>query len=591
MLASDLGAAYGDAMVPEPEWRVQVLRPAVFVMVVAGAPLWLMWVLAGGGPADLATLVAGVGVGWLAALLVARASWRWLGAGAVGVPLAIGLAYTPALGLRVGPMMVASLGVIVAGAVFGRKAALLAALTAYAVLVAIGWAISAALLDPPVAALADVTQMGTWVRTGLATMGAALAIATLVAGVVSSLERSLTEQRRALDEATRAYRGRLEAEERRRTAEQALATAARLEAVGRLAGGVAHDFNNLLQLIGLTVEDLKGRAEDPALIPGLESIEAAVGRAGDLTRRLLTLGHRTVRAPGVADLAREVPRVVEPWTRVLPGDIRLVLDIEPGPPVRMDPGELDQVVLNLLLNARDALPRGGEICVGVRPALPDEASRLPAGAWMRLSVRDTGVGMDADTVARLWEPFFTTKAHGTGLGLPMVHTLVELLGGVIEVGSSPGAGAEFIVWLPCATDAELDSAPPEALVREPERAPGLLLVVEDDPAVRAQEVRLLSQSGYEVLAAEDAATGLTLALGHLERLQAVVTDGVMPGLPVSELVTALRARRPELPVLICSGHLEEDLLRRGVTDGNLAYLAKPFRPAELLDRVRALTAT
>jgi two-component system, cell cycle sensor histidine kinase and response regulator CckA len=375
--------------------------------------------------------------------------------------------------------------------------------------------------------------------------------------------------------------------ERRRLEEQ-LRQAHKMEAVGRLAGGIAHDFNNLLcAIIGYASVLLHDLPSSHPTRSDLEQIQQAGERAAALTRQLLAFGRKQMLQPVVLDLNAIIARMEKLLRRLIGEDVQLLTELEPRlPGVKADPTQVEQVLLNLAVNARDAMPDGGTLTIRTGLALLDgERPELRPGPHALLAVTDTGCGMDEATRARVFEPFFTTKdvGRGTGLGLATVYGIVRQSGGAIDVESAPGRGALFTVYLPCATDAPAATPPPP-----PAGARGgeVVLLVEDQPEVRQIARRMLQQHGYAVLEARDGAEALAIHAQQAGRIHALVTDVIMPGMSGRELAEQLTGRQPGLPVLFLSGHTGDAVLRRGVCEENVAFLAKPFAPDELARKVR-----
>jgi PAS domain S-box-containing protein len=375
--------------------------------------------------------------------------------------------------------------------------------------------------------------------------------------------------------------------------------AQRLEAIGRLAGGVAHDFNNLLTVILAAVEALRAEAGQLGRRAGeeLEQVETAAERARDLTRQLLAFARKQVIAPIPLDLAHAIRSSAKLLRRMLGEDVVLRLEIEPGLwPVLCDPAQLEQVLFNLAVNARDAMPGGGRLEIAAcnaevwLPGAP-EGGAGRAGQWVRLRVKDSGAGMGPEVRAHLFEPFFTTKGpgKGTGLGLATVHGIVAQSGGHIEVDTAPGQGTTFDVYLPRA-----EAAPEAVAERPPALAPPArtghetLLLVEDDPLVRGVMVSVLGGAGYEVLVAEAGGPALELAAGHPRPIHLVVTDVIMPGRSGPQVVEDLQRLRPGLRALYVSGYAADVIAERGVLESGIEFLPKPFTAGALLERVRAL---
>jgi two-component system cell cycle sensor histidine kinase/response regulator CckA len=372
--------------------------------------------------------------------------------------------------------------------------------------------------------------------------------------------------------------------------------AQKLESIGRLAGGIAHDFNNLLTVILSSTEVLRqDRAAGIAVDDeDIEQIHAAGERARDLTRQLLAFARKQVIAPTSLDLNAVVRGSEKLLRRVLGEDVRLVVNADPELwPSMCDAGQIEQVLVNLAVNARDAMPGGGVLTVETRNAEVGDAEsardpeRRP-GSWVRLLVRDTGLGMSPEAMEHLFEPFFTTKERGkgTGLGLATVHGIVAQSGGHIRVESQPGRGTSFEIFLPrSGTPQALRAlATPSASVRGTET----ILVIEDDLLVRRVTVRALEGNGYRVIPAASGEEALAIARRLGVGLDMVVTDVVMPGMSGREVVDELRRSRPAIPALFVSGYTQDAIAQRGVLDSGLEFLPKPFTPATLVGRVRAM---
>ncbi|MBK9517087.1 MAG: PAS domain S-box protein [Anaeromyxobacter sp.] len=384
--------------------------------------------------------------------------------------------------------------------------------------------------------------------------------------------------------------------DRRRTEAQ-LRQAQKLESIGRLAGGVAHDFNNLLTVVlscasALREDALAGRA---AGLEEVEEVRAAGLRARDLTRQLLAFARKQVITPVRLDLNELVRASEKLLRRVLGEDVELSVETAPGLwPVLGDAGQLEQVLMNLAVNARDAMPTGGRLSISTANALvtrhgPGEGG-LRAGEWVQLTVADTGTGLSPEARAHLFEPFFTTKpvGQGTGLGLATVYGIVEQSGGQLLVESEPGRGTAVLVYLPRGAASPADEPPPDRPAAERATPTGAetILVVEDDAQVRSVTVRTLRKAGYRVLVAESGPAALAASREETAAIHLVVSDVVMPGQSGPEVVAALARQRPGLRVLFVSGHAEEAVARRGVFDAAVNLLPKPFAPEDLLARVR-----
>jgi PAS domain S-box-containing protein len=373
-----------------------------------------------------------------------------------------------------------------------------------------------------------------------------------------------------------------------------LAQSQKMEAVGRLAGGIAHDFNNLLTVIttscDLLLEDLAAgdtRRED------VEQVRKAADGATALTRQLLAFSRQQVLAPRVVDLGDVVHGVEKMLRRVIGEDIDLVtlLDDEAGA-VKADVGQIEQVLMNLAVNARDAMPTGGKLSIetGNIEHDPDYAREQEAAAVSRfvmLAVSDTGIGMDEATKARIFEPFFTTKepGKGTGLGLATVYGIVKQSGGFIWVYSEPGLGTTFKIYLPRVDAAAVSGVSAPALIASL-RGTETVLLVEDAAAVRAVTHQALARQGYTVLDAPNGAEALRIAADHPDPIHLLLTDVVMPGLSGRQLADELTRLRPDTKVLFTSGYTDDAVVRHGVLESGIAYLQKPFTVDGLARKVR-----
>jgi signal transduction histidine kinase len=365
----------------------------------------------------------------------------------------------------------------------------------------------------------------------------------------------------------------------------------KLESVGRLAGGVAHDFNNILTVILGCLEGLEertggGRTE-------VEEIRAAAGRARDLTRQLLAFARRQPIAPVALDVGALLQDAQRLAARLVGEDVAVSLRVAPGLwPVLADPGQLQQVILNLAANARDAMPRGGTFAVEasnveVDAALAAQSPGLAEGPHVLVSFQDSGEGMAPEVRAHVFEPFFTTKrpGRGTGLGLATVYGIVKQSGGHVAVRSEAGRGTRFEVWLPRAPAGAPAAAPLEPTPAPRDAGAEHVLVVEDEPGVRDVTVRALRRGGYQVRAAGDAMAALQLVSDGAP-LHLLVTDVVLPGMSGRDLAEELVRRRPGVRVLYVSGYSHEKITHGGVLEEGIEFLQKPFTPASLLVRVR-----
>ena len=394
----------------------------------------------------------------------------------------------------------------------------------------------------------------------------------------------------------RLYRERARAHEELSETQEQLVQAQKMEAVGRLAGGIAHDFNNLLTIISGHTQLIGGqlRPEDP-LSRRIKLLDETARRAAALVRQLLAFSRKQLLQPRVLDLGEVVQSTATMLRRVLGEDIELTCGAEPGLwRVKADPAQLEQVIMNLVVNARDAMPQGGRLSVetaNVEVAGPGDDGRAgtPPGAWVMLAVTDTGIGMDERTRARIFEPFFTTKAagQGTGLGLSTVYGIVTQHNGHIAVESEPGRGSTFRIYLPRVQEE------PEAAARAepaPVRGSGTILLVEDEQGVRELAREILEINGYTVLEAVSPGDALLIAERHTGPIRLILTDVVMPHMSGRELVERLLPLRPDMRVLYMSGYTDDAIANHGILHPGTRLLEKPFTPDALVRKIHEALA-
>jgi signal transduction histidine kinase/ActR/RegA family two-component response regulator len=373
--------------------------------------------------------------------------------------------------------------------------------------------------------------------------------------------------------------------------EQQLHHAQKMDAIGSLAGGVAHDFNNILTVIraasSFLVRELDGQS-DP--LERVRQIDLAATRAGELTQQLLAFSRHQALKPESVDLNAVVDETLQLLDRVLHANIRLAAGLGRAlKPVLVDRGQLQQVVLNLFINARDAMPDGGVLDIRTSNAElayapAEERSELGAGPYVVLQVADTGVGMDESTRERIFEPFFTTKDEGNGLGLSTAYGIVTQSGGRIFVESLPGEGSTFRIYFPAATEEVPATGGPAA--GRSLRGSETILLVEDSELVRPLVAEVLESYGYTVLAAVDGIEALALEAAHEGTIDVLLTDVVMPRMSGHELAEQLLAARPELRLLFTSGYPADTGARHGIAESRVDFIRKPFEADELAAAVR-----
>jgi two-component system cell cycle sensor histidine kinase/response regulator CckA len=377
--------------------------------------------------------------------------------------------------------------------------------------------------------------------------------------------------------------------------EEQLLQSQKMEAVGRLAGGVAHDFNNILTAIQGYSEQARKRLDgDETAAEYIQEVEKAAGRAASLTRQLLAFSRKQALQPKVVDLNTIVAQMDKMLRRLIGEDIELVT--RPGQDlghVRVDPGQIEQVLMNLAVNARDAMPDGGQLTIETANVALDaryaqQHSDVAPGPYVLLTVTDTGVGMTAEVKARVFEPFFTTKGigQGTGLGLATCFGIVKQSGGHLSVYSEPGKGTTFKIYLP-RVEEPLDAASAPADSTGVRGGDETVLLVEDEPAVRELASLILSELGYRVLTASHGVDALRVAEScGAEAIDLLLTDVVMPEMGGKELTERLAARHRNLRVLFTSGYTAEAIARRGVLERGIAFLQKPYSSVALARKVR-----
>jgi PAS domain S-box-containing protein len=371
--------------------------------------------------------------------------------------------------------------------------------------------------------------------------------------------------------------------------QEQLVQAQKMDAIGRLAGGVAHDFNNLLTAIVGHAELLKHQlTEGTPAFEDVEEIEKAAARAAGLTQQLLAFSRRQVLQLTVLDLDAVVAGMQRMLHRLIGEDVQLTFEAGGPAWIKADPSQMEQVILNLVVNARDAMPTGGTIRIESSARelgdIQSDQLGIEPGRYVVLTVADNGHGMDAATRARVFEPFFTTRKHGTGLGLSTVYGVVRQSGGLITVESQPGTGTVFTVHLPSvAAPAAADRAAPAAA---PADGTETILLVEDEERVRNLTVKILRQRGYQVLEAENGSAALAAERAHAGPIDLLLTDVVMPDLSGPEVARRVLERRPGIGVLFMSGYTDDAVLQHGVSSQDTPFLQKPFTPIALTGKVR-----
>ena len=380
----------------------------------------------------------------------------------------------------------------------------------------------------------------------------------------------------------------------RRDLEAQFLQSQKMEAVGKLAGGVAHDFNNALQIILTYAELLEERlAGDPLGLEQNREILSAGRRAAALSRQLLALSRKQIQRPSLLDLNEVVGNVETVLRRIIGEDIELTLQCAEDPgTIEADRAQLEQVLINLAINARDAMPAGGDLVITTSTLSADPGGALPRafiqpGKYVVLSIRDSGIGMDDATAARIFEPFFTTKepGKGTGLGLSTVYGIMKQSGGYVTVDSERGKGAEFRLYFPV-VEGTPERLAPRDLTRRPQSGLETLLLVEDEGSLRSVVGGTLRTNGYMVLDAPDGKTALELAASYDAPIDLLLTDVILPGISGRCIAEQLKKSRPFMRVIYMSGYTDELIASHGIMGPQTVLLEKPFRIASLLQKIR-----
>ncbi len=579
-------------VLPEPdrlEWRASLARLYLDGTVVLTPVVAVLWA-AMRAPPRLGAPLGRFALVW-ALLLAGRLALpsRWLPIAVPTMLLLAAFSMLPSVGLVPGVWLVLLSAAALATATRGRRAGIAVTLLASSVAIVVGALVTRGVIPAPIARMSDPMLLSNWLRAaGFLLLGSALSVVSL-GELVRRLESAWLAQRAAAAREREANEERSRAEDEQRRAEAAARSAEHLEAIGRLAEGVAHDFNNQLLVI-LSWTDLLADAPEDERREGLAEIRTAASHASQLTRRLLAFAKKDSYQPRPLDLDAAVASLAGSLRRVLPSDIQVDHRRVAVPPVLLDEAALGHVLLNLAVNAGDAMPNGGVLTLSTRELvtaeLPDDAPD-PAASYVALRVEDTGEGMDEATRARLFEPFFTTKApgKGTGLGLAGVYGIVAQAGGFIQVTSEPGRGSAFTLAFPrCDQAAKTPSAAPPGT-----RSMGrTVLLVEDQESVRRAMSTALRAAGLHVVEAADVEQGLAAARRHRDEIHLLCTDAVMPGEGVQRLIDGFLELYPRALVLVCSGHGDDVLRARGLGSASVELLRKPFSGDQLVSRIDAL---
>jgi len=581
--------------------RTRVLLVALNVLAVAMPLVCLLLVVQAYRAGTLALLTIAL-ASWALVFPVLRLVRPWLAFRTsalllLGVMLISGPMVALRGGLTVGYLAFSVLQILLATLFFGRRGAFVALVAVVLVTVTSGVLVVQGYMPPMSLELWDPMNAAVWVRETVIMTLLGVVMATTELYVVERLAHQVEvhqnlaaherAQRLALEQSER---DRFREREQREQALRALEQSRRIEALARMAGGVAHDFNNALTVIVGGTEMAKLRRDFPEEVEEcLDEVLRAAGGAADLSRRLLMLGRQHISKPTPTAIASLVDRLQTPMRRILADDIHLVVNPPAEDAIAMvDEPQLERALLNLVINAGDAMTRGGTVTIGWRVEDLVSAPNLADGRYISVSISDTGQGMDRETLDRIFDPFFTTKSDkgGTGLGLATVYAFTKESHGAVDVTSEPGTGTTITIWLPEARGVHPPAPTPLAAQPAVAMVPAgaRVLVVEDQEDVRASMSRILSHHGFEVIETSDG-DGALRRLAEDQAFALMCIDGVMPGQKTATVIERARELAPSMPVLVCSGHVQEELLRRGIATGRYAFLSKPYSSQQLLASV------
>jgi len=480
-------------------------------------------------------------------------------------------------GLAAAPVLVLALSVVLAALFLGRAAMIGSLILAGATVALVGHPEPTGTFSRWTSALGIVCVVGL--------------LTVLVQFVVSRLEGSLEESSVALERLRAEQALRERAQDELTRAQAALQQTQKLDAVGRLAGGVAHDFNNTLQVVLGWTELLRRETQPQQMQDGIEHIRAAAERSRGLTRQLLTFSRPELCAPTRIELHGFLPTLIKSYRRLLPDDVAIDARTVDELTILMDEGHLSQVLLNIVLNARDAMPTGGTLTLKTgftpRTDLPASMAGFESGA-VEIDVTDTGAGMTEETRSRAFEPFFTTKGtRGTGLGLSTAYGVVQQARGAIDIVSELGTGTSVKLFFPPFVG-PADVRPPVAARGSQPSVGQAVLLAEDDPDVRMTLAQALRQAGHQVVEVSDVEAGRIVIGERGAEFDVLVTDGIMPGGHTRELIDDFLTKRPGGRVVVCSGYIDDELSVRDLGARTFEFIPKPFSPSDLVARLNVI---
>lgn len=574
--------------------RERILNAALLIAVIVGAVAFIRtlldsiavqaWVTAAVSSVLYSTFV----LLWLGR----RWPYRVRALSFLVVLFTMGVTALAAVGYLAGPSLVLVAYLVLASVLFGRRGALLGVASSLGAFVVVGVLLSTGVIHLETTALYDPTSFIHWSRvTIIFALFCGLAIVS-VDYLTAQLEESLGDQVELVEHLRGALQLRDQAEAERRRAESHLLHTQKMEAIGRLAGGLAHDFNNTLTIIMSNAELLQDKDVPPDRYRQVASVieETAYG-ASELTHQLLTFARKAPIYPKHLSANEATLSTANLLKHLLPEQIELEVEpLDRDAVVRVDRVALQQALLNLALNARDAMPSGGKLQLKLRVAEQEQDFEQPS---LLIELTDTGLGMDAHTVAHAFEPFFTTKdpGQGTGLGLSTVDSFARASGGIARLESVVGVGTTVTIRIPLAEEGAQPEVPERVDKATPTTGTGTVLLVEDEPRIRVVMAEALRGSGYRVIEAGDGEAAVQLADTHANDIDLLCTDAMMPGLDGAALIAYVRANSPDTKFLLCSGYLAPDDLVPDIDAGRLSFLAKPFGTQALLGAVQQLLGT
>ncbi len=490
-------------------------------------------------------------------------------------------------GYLAGPAATAAFALVIAALLFGRRAFITLLIVFSTMPFIAAFLVGQGFWEGPPSTDFDPQTPLTWVRTGLISIVMWGAAGFAVLFVKDTIEGNLAQKEAALS--------RLRAEEEARSrAEETAAQAQKLDAVGRLAAGIAHDFNNALLVVQGWNELRAGANETELEKEAGESIDKAVEQGAFLARQLLTFARKDVRTPRALSIDDIVADTAATLGRLLPANIMLHVETASGETVYADEAQLQQVIINVAINSRDALPEGGAITISTHRSEPPEGwssddNQEPPAGWVAVDVADNGVGMDEQIRQLVFEPFFTTKerGQGTGLGLATSYGIIRQSGGHISIDSTKGQGTTVTLYLPT-TAAPPDSAGQSSLEPSTSKLPVRTFVVEDSPEALKFMTHMMENHGMSVTAAADGDAALEQLAADSEPYDFLVCDAVFPGAPMADVIDAFRRHSPDAPILICSGYVREGLAMASLEGSKWDFLGKPFGIEEFNEKARAL---